>query len=261
MLKRIKHLFLPSFVSFIYAFLYLPMLIMVIFSFNKASIGYKWIGFTSSWYMQLFNSDEIWHVVKNSMIVALSAVTLSVFLGLALTWGFYRKNTRLLSLFYSTIMIPEIVLSVGLLSLFSLVSAPLGLNALIIGHTVLGLGFIIPILYVRFNELNYSLIEASLDLGANMKKTFFKVVLPFLMPAIISGSLLVFIISLDDFLISFFCSDSTSQTLSLYIYSTIRAGVSPLVNALSTVMLVCSSLLVLVFIYISMKFSQGSVNE
>ncbi|OGB83556.1 hypothetical protein A3F66_05795 [candidate division TM6 bacterium RIFCSPHIGHO2_12_FULL_32_22] len=254
MFGKIKNIFLPSMVFFIYAFLYLPILIMAIFSFNKASIGFKWIGFTTEWYQKLFYSDEIWYVFKNSLIVALSAVFLSVTIGVALVWGLYRKNTKLLSLFYSNIMIPEIVSSVSLLSLFILFSIPLGLNALVIGHTLLGLGFVIPILNVRFQELNYNLIEASLDLGANIWTTFFKVVLPFLVPAIVSASLLVFIVSLDDFLIAFFCSDSTSQTLSLYIYSTIRAGVSPLVNALSTLMLVGSSVLVLLFIYISLKF-------
>jgi spermidine/putrescine transport system permease protein len=253
MLKRIKHFFLPALVSLIYSFLYVPIFIVIIFSFNKASIGYKWIGFTTEWYKELLYSNEIWHVFKNSIIVATSTVILSLILGIALAWGLYRKNVRFFSLFYSTIMIPEIVLSVGLLSLFILFSVPLGLNALIIGHTLLGLGFVVPILHVRFQELNYSLVEASLDLGANIWYTFFKVVFPFLIPAIVSAALLVFIISLDDFLISFFCSDSTSQTLSLYIYSTIRAGVSPLVNALSTVMLAVSSLLVLLFIYISVK--------
>lgn len=254
MFKRLKNLFLPAIVSFIYSFLYLPMLIMVIFSFNKASFGYRWTGFTTEWYKELFRSDEIWVVFKNSVIVAGSTVFLSVILGTALAWGFYKKKSYFFSMFYSTIMIPEIVLSVSLLSLFVLFSVPLGLNALIVGHTILGLGFVIPILYVRFKELNYNLVEASLDLGANIWYTFFKVVLPFLVPAIISGALLVFIISLDDFLISFFCSDSTSQTLSLYIYSTIRAGANPLVNALSTLMLAGSSFLVLIFIYVSIKF-------
>ena len=99
MFGKIKNIFLPSMVFFIYAFLYLPILIMAIFSFNKASIGFKWIGFTTEWYQKLFYSDEIWYVFKNSLIVALSAVFLSVTIGVALVWGLYRKNTKLLSIF------------------------------------------------------------------------------------------------------------------------------------------------------------------
>lgn len=253
-MKSIKKLFLPAFVGFMYLFLYLPIFVMMIFSFNNSSLGYNWSGFTVQWYRDLLDSTEIIQVLKNSLFVAFSTVVLSLSMSIAIIWALFRKYSKLFIIFYMPIMIPEIVISVGLLSLFVFFHIPLGINTLIIGHTLLGIGFAFPIIYVRFNELDYRLIEASLDLGANLRQTFFKIVMPFLLPAIISASLLVFIISLDDFLISFFCSSSSSQTLSLYIYSTIRTGVSPLVNALSTAMFFTSSILVLIFIYISRKF-------
>jgi spermidine/putrescine transport system permease protein len=130
---------------------------------------------------------------------------------------------------------------------------PLGLTTLIVGHTLVGLGFVVPIVYNRFAEIDQRLIEASLDLGATYWQTFFKIVLPLLRPALIAAGLLVFIISLDDFLVAFFCASADSQTLSLYIFSMVRAGLSPLVNALSTFLLLVSCLFVLLFSLISQK--------
>ena len=148
---------------------------------------------------------------------------------------------------------PEIVLAVGLLSLFSFFAIPLGSITLIIGHTLLGLGYVIPILHGRFVELDRSLIEASYDLGATQRQTFFAIVLPLLMPALLSSGLLVFIISLDDFIVSFFCAGASVQTLPLYIFAVIRSGSSPMINALSTIMLIFTSFFVLIFSFLQIK--------
>ena len=148
---------------------------------------------------------------------------------------------------------PEIVLAVGLLSFFSFFAVPLGATTLIVGHTLLGLGYVIPILHARFIELDESLIEASYDLGATQRQTFFSIVLPLLMPALVASGLLVFIISLDDFIISFFCAGASVQTLPLYIFAVIRTGASPMINALSTIMLIFSSLFVLLFSFLHIR--------
>jgi len=124
---------------------------------------------------------------------------------------------------------------------------------LIVGHTLLGLGYVIPIVHSRFIELDESLIEASYDLGATQRQTFFRVVLPLLMPALIASGLLVFIISLDDFIISFFCAGASVQTLPLYIFAVIRTGASPMINALSTIMLICSSFFVVLLSFLHIK--------
>lgn len=253
MKNRIGNYFIPAFVLSVYLFLYMPIVILVLFSFNDSSVTYNWNGFTMKWYNQLFYSPEIWNALKNSLIVASCAVVLSITMGTLLIWFLSKKFYKLLSLFYATIMIPDIVIAVGMLSLFSLFFVPLGLNTLIAGHTLLGLGFVVPLLYARISELDYNIIEASWDLGATDWQTFLYIVLPFLSPALVSSAISVFILSLDDFLISFFCAGSDSQTLSLYIYAMIRSGVSPVVNALSTLILVISTLLVLVFSFSRIK--------
>jgi spermidine/putrescine transport system permease protein len=245
---------MPIVVATFYFFLYIPILVLVTFSFNNNGITYNWLGFTTSWYTDLFASVEVWHALKNSLFVAMSSVALSLTLGsLFIFFGTRAQVQRLLILFYGSLAMPEIVLAVGLLSLFSFFSVPLGTTTLIVGHTLLGLGYVIPILHARFVELDISLIEASYDLGATQKQTFFSIVLPLLRPALIASGLLVFIISLDDFIISFFCAGASIQTLPLYIFALIRTGASPMVNALSTILLIVSSLLVFLFSFLQIK--------
>lgn len=237
------------FITSMYLFLYIPIVILVAFSFNNASFPAPWSGFSLKWYHDLFSSSEIWHAFSNSLIVSITATLLSLAMSVGLIYYHVMGNnlSRLLMLFYGNVIIPEIVLAVGLLSLLSMCSVPLGLTTLIVAHTVLGLGYAVPIVYTRFLELDNRIVESSLDLGATQTQTFFKITLPLLKPALIAGGLLVFILSFDDFLLSFFCSGSEAQTLSLYIFSMIRSGVSPVVNALSTLLLALTSLLVIIF--------------
>jgi spermidine/putrescine transport system permease protein len=137
-------------------------------------------------------------------------------------------------------------MAIGILSVFTFFQIPLGYLSLITGHTVIGLGFVIPIVRARFVELDPILTEASLDLGASYAQTFRKVLLPLLMPSLVSSALLVFTLSLDDFMIAFFCSGPKVQTLSVYVYSMIKGGVDPTINAISALFLLFSSLLVLI---------------
>ncbi len=201
-----------------------------------------------TWYHQLWESVEVWDALRNSCIVAISSVVLSIVSGLlfvvfsAGTW-----LEKMLLVFYGSLAAPEIVLAVGLLSFFSFFSVPLGLTTLIAGHTLIGLGYIVPLLHSRFHELNYALTEASLDLGADYRTTFFRIILPLLSPALVAGALLTFILSFDDFIISFFCTGGTTQTLPLYFFSVIRSGASPIINALSSIFLLVSSIVVLLF--------------
>ncbi len=245
---------LPLCVGLGYLFLYLPIIVLIIFSFNKDVFGYHWAGFTLQWYTLLFNSVEIWEALRNSLLVALSSVFFSLVIGILLVfYGMYGAIHRFIPFFYTSLAVPEIVLAVGLLSFFYFFSIPLGLTTLVACHTLIGLGYLVPIIYARFSQLDESLVEASLDLGATHALTFFQVVLPLLSPALISGAMLVFIISFDDFLLSFFCSGASIQTLPVYIFSMIRTGASPVVSALSTLLLVVSSLLVLLFSSIQVK--------
>ncbi len=245
--KYFSKLLLPVVVGIAYLFLYLPICIMLLFSFNDSNFSVKWAGFSLRWYKKLFTSPEILAALQTSLIVALVTTFLSVLIGtcfvVAARWGRYRL---LLNIFYTNILLPEIVLAIGILSIFTFFQIPLGYGSLIAGHTLLGLGFTIPIVKARFAELDPVLTEASLDLGATYWQTFYKVIIPLLMPSLIASALLVFTISMDDFLISLFCSGPTVQTLSVYVYSMIRTGVDPIINAISACFLVISSLLVFV---------------
>jgi spermidine/putrescine transport system permease protein len=248
---------LPIVVASFYLFLYIPIFVLIVFSFNNNAFTYSWLGFTTEWYSDLFASTEVWHALKNSLLIAMSSVALSLTLGSVLVFfGSRAIVKRLLLLFYGSLAMPEIVLAVGLLSLFSFFAVPLGAITLIVGHTLLGLGYVVPIVHARFIELDVSLIEASYDLGATKRQTFFSVVLPLLAPALVAAGLLVFIISLDDFIISFFCAGASVQTLPLYIFAVIRTGASPMVNALSTLMLLVSSFLVLLFSFLHIHKSR-----
>ncbi len=239
---------LSLWVAATYMFLYVPLTVLIVFSFNSVAFPYRWVGFSWRWYQELFTSSEIWHATINSLIVASSAVFFSLFTGLMFViWNVQRRNDGMLGFFYPNLVVPEIVLAVGLLSFFVFFNVPLGLNSLIVGHTLLGLGYTIPILHARVASLDYRLIEASLDLGATQRQTFFKIIIPMVAPSLVAAGLLVFILSLDDFLIAFFCAGTSAQTLSLYIYAMIKSGVSPVINALATCMVVVSSIFVMAF--------------
>ncbi|HSC24956.1 MAG TPA: ABC transporter permease [Candidatus Babeliales bacterium] len=253
-MRNFNSYILPTIVIFFYFFLYIPIFILILFSFNDNPFTCTWTSFTWQWYYDLFASVEIWHALRNSLIIAVASVALSLMIGINfIFFGTHQFVQRTLFLFYGSLAMPEIVLAVGLLSFFSFFSIPLGTTTLIVGHTLLGLGYVVPILQGRFVELDKGLMEASYDLGATQRQTFFYVVMPLLMPALITAGLLVFIISLDDFIISFFCSGASVQTLPLYIFAVIRTGASPMINALSTVMLVFSSCLVLLFSFLHVK--------
>jgi len=239
---------LPIFVLLAYLLMYVPIVVLIFYSFNGGQTPHQWEGFSLVWYRELFASVEILDALRNSLIVAFSSVVLSVVMGLFFV--FYSARTVLqnfLFLFYGSLAAPEVVLAVGLLSFFAFFSIPLGLTTLIAAHTLVGLSYVTPILYSSFKGLDYRITEASLDLGATEWQTFTKVIVPMLSPAIMGASLLVFIISFDDFILSFFCSGASTMTLPMYIFATIRSGATPVINALSTLLLVMSSLAVLVF--------------
>lgn len=236
-------------VFFAYLFLYLPIVILIVFSFNTRSFPAPWDTFTFKWYRELFHSSALWRSFINSLVVATSSTTLSLLMGIFLI--FFRvqggKIKRALPLFYGNLIIPETMLAISLLSYFTLFKVPLGMPTLVVAHTVLGLGFVIPILYTRFLQLDRRLTEASEALGASPLQTFFKITLPLLRPTLMATGLLIFILSFDDFILSYFCAGTSVQTLSLYLLSMLRSGISPIVNALSTLLLLLSGALVILF--------------
>lgn len=232
-----------------YLFLYVPIMILIIFSFNSKSFPAPWDHFTLNWYQELFSTKEIWTSFTYSLTIASLSSFLSLGMGVFLiffrdTGGEIRKA---IPFFYGNLIIPETMLALSLLSYFTFFKIELGMATLVIAHTVLGLGFVIPILYTRYLQLDPKLKEASQVLGASRSQTFFKITLPLLRPTLIATGLLIFILSFDDFILSYFCAGTSVQTLSLYLLSMLRSGISPIVNALSTVLLFLSSIFVMFF--------------
>jgi spermidine/putrescine transport system permease protein len=250
MIEKKNHLagfLFTAFIYFTYLFLYLPVFVIAMFSFNDSAFSTKWKGFSLHWYKTLFSSKEILDALKVSIIVAISATLLSVIIGTCFVVASkYWKKWLSYSFFYPNIVIPDMALAIGVLSVFVLLKLPTGYGSLIIGHTILGLGFVVPIIRTRFSELDPVLTEASLDLGATTTQTIKTILIPLLRPSIIASSLLVFTLSLDDFLIAFFCSNPKVQTISIYVYSQLKEIVDPSINAISVLLMVLSSIIMLV---------------
>jgi len=245
---------LPLYTVAIYLFLYLPILVLILFSFNASGSSYQWNGFTMHWYYELLSSHELWHVLKNTVIVASMSAALSVIMSILFVYyGSMLGLLRCMPLFLGVVALPDIMIAVSLLTLFMAWNVNLGFITLIVGHTLLGLGFAVPLIATRFGVLDRYLLEAAMDLGATQGQILLRVIIPLLFPSLITAFLLVFMVSLDDFLIAFFCSSSSTQTLSLYVFSLIRSGSSPLINALSTLILAASSLLVLIYLLLQHK--------
>ncbi len=245
---------LRSMVLMTLIFLYLPILLLILFSFNNNAFTQEWHGFTLQWYIDLWRSQEIWDAFYTSCSIASRATLLSVTfatLFVSFAHSFYKKKLQLL--FYAGLAVPEILIAVSLLRFFGLFGIPLGSVTILIGHTLLGLGYCVPIIYTRYQEIDQQLILAARDLGASQFQVFKTVIVPLLLPAIVASALLVFIVSLDDFFISFFCADAITQTLPLYIFSVIRSGSTPMINALSTVLLCITSISIFFFSLLQIK--------
>ncbi|MCK4934794.1 MAG: ABC transporter permease [Simkaniaceae bacterium] len=236
-------------VASVYLFLYTPIVVLIVFSFNSKGFPSPWDSFTLKWYVELFHSSELWQSFINSLIVAITATFLSLSMGSLLIYfqASGGKIGKAIPLFYGNLIIPETVFAISLLGYFSILSVPLGLLTVIIAHTAIGLGFVLPILYIRYKSLDPKLMEASLVLGATPAQTFFKITLPMLRPSLIATGLLIFIISFDDFILTFFCAGTKVQTLPLHLFAMIRSGISPTVNALSAFLLLLSGIFVALF--------------
>ncbi|CUH96261.1 Putrescine transport system permease protein PotI [Propionispora sp. 2/2-37] len=225
-----------------FLFLYAPIIMLVIFSFNDSKVNAVWTGFTFKWYMQLFSNQAVLEAAENSLIIALVSTVVAVMLGTVTAVGMYKSAFKgkgaLDALLYIPIVIPEIVLGIALLALFSLFKISLGMLTLIIAHITFCLPFVVLVVRARIQGFDSSLEEAAMDLGANPWQTFMQVTFPIILPGIVAGALLALTLSLDDVIISFFVAGPANVTLPLKVFSMVRAGVSPEINALSTLLLV-----------------------
>ncbi|HSV56437.1 MAG TPA: ABC transporter permease [Magnetospirillaceae bacterium] len=222
-------------------FLFLPLLVLVVYSFNAAR-SMSWGGFSFVWYERLFLRERnAWQAFENSLVIALSSAALSTVLGtlgaIGVNWYKFRFKKYIQSVAFLPLIMPEIIIGVSLLIFFAGVELRLGILTIFIAHTSFNLPFVFLMVLARLDEFDYSIIEAARDLGATERQTLWKVILPVSIPGIVSGFLTAVTLSLEDFVITFFVAGPGSTTLPLYVYSMIRFGVSPVINALSVVMI------------------------
>lgn len=245
------------FIALVLFFLFLPIFILVAFSFNASKLNVVFTGFTFEWYGKLFQNADLLDAFKNTIFVAVVSTAVSTILGTISAVGlkkFRFFGSRLVSrLIYIPIVIPEIVLGIALLSVFSLFRAELGLWSVLLAHITFSTPFVITSVRSTLFALPVSVEEAAEDLGASRWKTFFYVTLPLLKPGIISGAILAFTLSLDDVVVSYFTAGPATNTLPLYIYSIIKTGITPDVNALTSLMLLFTILAFVLLAHIKHK--------
>ena len=224
------------------AFFYLPILLLVANSFNPARFSSRWQGFSLVWYARLFESPEIWQALKNTLVIAVSVTAVSVVLGTAAAFALHRYGSSRLqrlhfTLIFQPLVVPEILMGISLLMFFVAAGVPLGLFTIFLAHVTFCVSYVAMTVLGRLQDFDFSIVEAARDLGASPWQSTRKVLLPMLMPGIVAGALLAFTLSVDDFVITFFVAGPGSTTLPLRIYSMIKFGAPPMINALSTLLL------------------------
>jgi spermidine/putrescine transport system permease protein len=224
------------------AFLYVPILVLVGLSFNGSGLPTSWGGFSIRWYGELLRSRDLIDSFRTTLIVASAVTVISSVLGTLLALGLERtvRSTLLDSVLFLPAVVPDIVLAIGLLSFFTLAKVPLGPHTVIASHVVFDMIFVAAIVRTRLGYFDRSVEDAAQDLGADRLATFLRVTVPLIAPGIVAGALVAFTLSFDEFIIAFFTSGPTSITFPIRVYSKIRFGVTPVINAVATVTLVVS---------------------
>lgn len=239
---------LVALVAAVYAFLHLPILVLVAFSFNASKFSVEWTGFSLEWYRRLLERDDILRGLRASLVVGVLATVIATLLGTLLALGLARHRFRgrraLEALLYVPIVTPEIVAGISLLILYVLIGLPLGLATITIAHVAFCVSFVVVVVLARLEGMDESLEEAALILGADEITTFWRVTVPQLWPGILSAALLAFTMSFDDFVITSLVAGPGSSTLPLVVYSMVRRNIEPSINAISTLILLVTTLLI-----------------
>jgi spermidine/putrescine transport system permease protein len=246
--KRTGDRFLLLESAFVYLFLYAPILVLIVLSFNQSRFSAAWDGFTWDWYVRALQDEHVLEALKNSLVVAVLSTIISIIVGtlaaLAVQRFQFRFRGGVQALVYLPIIIPEIVVAAALVTFFGFVEITLSLTTVIIAHVGFSISYVIIVVGSRLRGFDRTLEEAAMDLGANEIVTFFRVTLPFLRPAIVSGALLVFTLSIDDYVITSFVAGVGATTLPLQIYSMVKTGVTPEINAISSLLLMVTIFLI-----------------
>ncbi len=260
------------YISTILAFLYMPIAVLIIYSFNGSKSRTVWAGFSFKWYIELFQDKLIMHSLLNTLIVGLIASVLATILGTAAAVGIHAYRNKVLrstvmNITYMPILNPEIVMGVSLLLLFVYakeqmhVPVELGLITLIIAHVTFCTPYVILNVLPKLRQMDKNTYEAAMDLGCNPFQAFFKVVVPEIMPGIVTGFLLALTYSIDDFIISYFVSSGATQTLPVTIGSMVRKRISPKINALSTIIFVVVLVVLLIVNFVGAEKEKASMKK
>ena len=245
-----------AYVFLIFAFLYAPILVLIVFSFNESKSRAKWEGFTLKWYYELFQDRHIMSALYYTLLIAVLSSIIATIIGIIASLGIYQMRKvpqgLVLNLNYIPILNPDIVTGISLMVLFIFMKMNLGFATMLLAHITFNIPYVILSILPKLKQMNKHLYEAALDLGATPAEAFWKVILPEIMPGVITGFLLAFTLSLDDFVISFFTTGSGVSNLSIVIFGMARRGISPKINALSTLMFV-SVLTLLIIVNIRMS--------
>lgn len=243
-----KRLVTPSYLTLIYLFFYIPIIVLIIYSFNNAQYSLLWHGFTWHWYQELFSDQDLWIAVGHSLLLGITAATAAMCIGGLAAVSLYRYQffgrNFLYALIFILILSPEIVMGISLIILFSIIHVALGFWTLLFAHTTFCIPFVVVTVYSRIVSFDKYIFEAAKDLGAKDGMIFMRVILPLLWPALIAGWLLSFTLSLDDVITSYFVAGPDYEILPLKIYSMVRLGVKPEINALCSVTFILTLLLV-----------------
>jgi spermidine/putrescine transport system substrate-binding protein/spermidine/putrescine transport system permease protein len=233
----------------VYVFLYAPLAVLAAFSFNRERLTATWRGFTLDWYLRLLDDTQVLSALRNSLLVALIATAVATAIGTAAALAFHRhrfgSQAALDGLVMLPMVIPEIVMASSLLLLFAALGVGLGFTTVVLAHVAFSVSYAVVVVRARLAGFDRSLEEAAMDLGAGPTRTFFRVTLPGIAPGVLAAALLVFALSIDDYVVTSFVAGVGSTTLPLQIYSMVRSGISPEINAVSTVLLVATALLLL----------------
>lgn len=247
----VKKLFRTLYAWFIYFFLYAPIVVMLVMSFNASRSRTKWGGFTLDWYRALFEDESVFDALSNTLWIAvLSSLIATIIAIVAALVIFNMRNkplkTLVMEVTHLPMMNPDIVTGVSLMLLFIFFAIPRGFISLLLAHITFNVPYVVMSILPKLRQMDKNIYEAALDLGAKPLQAFFKIILPQIMPGVVTGMILAFTLSIDDFIISFFTTGSGVSNLSIYIYSMTKRGISPELYALSSIMFFAVLFLLLV---------------
>lgn len=236
---------------FVMIFLFMPLIVVTAYSFNSGH-GMTWQGFSLQWYEELFTSShDLWRAFWNSILIALTSSLTATVIGSAaaigLKWWSFRLSGYIKVATYLPMILPDVIIGISMLIFFSSINLPLGMFTIYAAHTTFNLPFTYLLVDSRLDEFDFSTIEAARDLGEDRNGAMLRVVIPSIMPGVLSGFLMAVTMSIEDFVITFFVSGPGSATLPMYVYSSIRYGVSPVINALSFILILASMALAFIF--------------